>query len=189
MIIPTPEDDFPRLTADPADIIASVFSQDRRALLFGAPGTGKSTLVTRLAEQFAQLRRGCWCISADPGSPLMGVPGAVTLGHWQHDGWLTVEYFALCTLDAGRFRLPLVSTLRRLTEQFRDGVILVDGPGVARGVAGRELLEGLVEATRAEPRLHQELAVHQGVIREDAGFRIRAVFTGSSRHRGGGVCL
>lgn len=146
----TPEDDFPRLTADPADIIASVFAQDRRALLFGAPGAGKSTLMTRLAEQFAQLHRGCWCISADPGSPLMGVPGAVTLGHWQHDGWRTDEYFALCTLDAGRFRLPLVSTLRRLTEQSRDGVMLVDGPGVARGVAGRELLEGLVEATRAD---------------------------------------
>ena len=109
----TSEHDFPRLTRDTADIIASVFDLDRRVLLFGAPGVGKSTLVTELAEHFARLRRSCCCISADPGSPLMGVPGAVTLGHWQLDSWQADQYSALCTLDAGRFRLPLVSAIRR----------------------------------------------------------------------------
>jgi MoxR-like ATPase len=44
------EHDFPRLTRDTADIIASVFDLDRRVLLFGAPGVGKSTLVTELAQ-------------------------------------------------------------------------------------------------------------------------------------------
>ena len=146
----TSEHDFPRLTRDTADIIASVFDLDRRVLLFGAPGVGKSTLVTELAEHFAQLRRSCCCISADPGSPLMGVPGAVTLGHWQLDSWQADQYSALCTLDAGRFRLPLVSAIRRLIKQPSDGVMLVDVPGVVRGMAGRELLEGLVEATGAD---------------------------------------
>ena len=143
-------DDFTRLSGDPAGIVDSVLARDRRVLLFGAPGTGKSTLVTRLAQHLTRLRRHCWCLSADPGSPLMGVPGAATLAHWQEDGWQTDEYLALCTLDAGRFRLPLVSAVRRLLEQARDGVILIDGPGVTRGVAGRELLEGLAEASRAE---------------------------------------
>jgi ribonuclease BN (tRNA processing enzyme) len=143
------ERDFPRLTREAAGVIASVLERDRRVLLFGAPGVGKSTLVTRLAKRLAQAQRNCWCISADPGSPLMGVPGAVTLGHWQQDAWQVDDYAALCTLDAGRFRLPLVSAVRRLLKQSFDGVMLVDGPGVARGVAGSELLEGLAEATRA----------------------------------------
>ena len=143
------ERDFPRLTREAAGVIASVLERDRRVLLFGAPGVGKSTLVTWLAKRLAQAQRNCWCISADPGSPLMGVPGAVTLGHWQQDAWQVDDYAALCTLDAGRFRLPLVSAVRRLLKQSFDGVMLVDGPGVARGVAGSELLEGLAEATRA----------------------------------------
>lgn len=149
----TPEHRFPWLNRDAADIIASVLEQDRRVLLFGAPGVGKSTLVTQLAECLAQAQRRCWCISADPGSPLMGIPGASTLGHWQQGTWQADDYSALCTLDAGRFRLPLVSAVRRLLKQTLDGVILVDAPGVARGVAGRELLEGLVEATLADVAL------------------------------------
>jgi hypothetical protein len=57
---------------------------------------------------------------------------------------------ALCTLDAGRFRLPLVAALRRLARPVRDGVLLVDGPGVVRGVAGAELLPAVVEALRID---------------------------------------
>ncbi|MFQ5488562.1 MAG: MBL fold metallo-hydrolase, partial [Gammaproteobacteria bacterium] len=50
------------------------------------------------------------------------------------------------TLDAGRFRLPLVSAVRRLALEIPAGMLLLDGPGVVRGVAGAELLQGLVEA-------------------------------------------
>ena len=57
---------------------------------------------------------------------------------------------ALCTLDAGRFRLPLVAALRRLARTVEEGVLLVDGPGVVRGVAGAELLPAVVEAARIE---------------------------------------
>jgi ribonuclease BN (tRNA processing enzyme) len=53
---------------------------------------------------------------------------------------------ALCTLDAGRFRLPLVSALRRLAAMAEPGTLLIDGPGVVRGVAGAELLAALVDA-------------------------------------------
>jgi ribonuclease BN (tRNA processing enzyme) len=123
---------------------------NRRVLLFGAPGVGKSTLVTELAKKLEQFNHTCWCISADPGSPLLGVPGAVALGHWEQEDWQVHHYAALCTLDAGRFRLPLVSAVRQLSCIPRDGVVLVDGPGVVRGVAGRELLEGLVEVTQVD---------------------------------------
>jgi ribonuclease BN (tRNA processing enzyme) len=119
-------------------------------LLVGAPGVGKSTLTTQLAQALFASGRQCWCISADPGSPVFGVPGAVVLGDWQADGWQVTAMEALCTLDAGRFRLPLVSAVRRLLSPPLDGVVLVDGPGVVRGIVGRELLEGLLEASGAD---------------------------------------
>jgi ribonuclease BN (tRNA processing enzyme) len=134
----------------PAAIVDTILTHDRRVLLVGAPGVGKSTLATQLAQALCANDRQCWCISADPGSPVFGVPGAVTLGDWQTDRWHVAAMEALCTLDAGRFRLPLVSAVRRLLSKSLDGVILVDGPGVVRGIAGRELFEGLLEASGAD---------------------------------------
>ncbi len=141
---------FPLLSANVADIVATVLQQDQRVLLYGAAGTGKSTLATSMAQHLAQENRRCSCISADPGSPLMGMPGTLSLGQWVQDAWHIEEYSPLCTLDAGRFRLPLVAALGHLLDHARDGVILVDGPGVVRGVAGRELLEGLVSVVKAD---------------------------------------
>lgn len=133
-----------------AAIVDTILSQDRRVLLLGAPGVGKSTLATQLAQALSANGRRCWCVSADPGTPVFGVPGVVALGDWQSDGWQVTAMEALCTLDAGRFRLPLVSAVRRLLSHPLDGVVLVDGPGVVRGIVGRELLEGLLEATGAD---------------------------------------
>ncbi|MGD8483224.1 MAG: Clp1/GlmU family protein [Thioalkalispiraceae bacterium] len=140
----TPAHGFIELAADAAGIVAKILAQDRRVLLFGPPGVGKSTLVTQLAHQLAQQDRGCWCFSADPGTPLLGIPGTVSVGCWQQDAWQVDDAMALCSLDAGRFRLPLLSALQQLLAGHRDGVMLFDGPGVVRGVAGRELLQGLV---------------------------------------------
>ena len=62
---------------------------------------------------------------------------------------------ALCTLDAGRFRLPLVSAVRRLAQRPPpEAVLLVDGPGVVRGIAGAELLPGIVQAAYVMPDGH-----------------------------------
>ncbi|MGD8743505.1 MAG: MBL fold metallo-hydrolase [Granulosicoccaceae bacterium] len=134
----------------PGSIVETILAQDRRVLLVGAPGVGKSTLATQLAQALVANARQCRCVSADPGSPVLGVPGAVTLGEWQTDHWQVSTMEALCTLDAGRFRLPLVSAVRRVLSQPLEGVVLIDGPGVVRGVVGRELLEGLLEVTAAE---------------------------------------
>jgi len=130
----------------PEGIITSVLVTDRRVLLFGESGVGKSTLAAGLAQALARNSRSCTCIGADPGSPAFGVPGGVCLGRWQNDAWQLCGLEALCTLDGGRFRLPLVSAVRRLTAEIDHGMVLVDAPGVVRGIAGAELLAGLVEA-------------------------------------------
>lgn len=134
----------------PAEIIERALSTDRRVLLFGQPGIGKSTYASGLARTLHAQGHNCWCIGADPGSPRFGVPGAVCLGHWQDGDWQLTAYEALCTLDAGRFRLPLVEAVRRLMRRVTAGTLLIDGPGVVRGVAAAELLFALREAPAAD---------------------------------------
>lgn len=129
-----------------AQIVDAVLQQERRLLLYGPPGVGKSTLARELGRELYARGRACKCISADPGSPGFGIPGAVMLGEWKRDGWLVQRYAALCTLDAGRFRLPLVSAVQGLAEEAGEGVLLVDGPGVVRGASGRELLQAITTA-------------------------------------------
>lgn len=140
----------PLLAAAPEAIIDAVLGNERRVLLVGQPGIGKSTLVHALAGALDRSGRACWCIGADPGSPLFGVPGAVCLARWKPAGWALTGLEALCTLDAGRFRLPLVAAVRRLAQSVPGSVVLVDCPGVVRGVAGAELLSAIVEAARIE---------------------------------------
>ena len=56
-----------------------------------------------------------------------------------------LAFEALCTLDAGRFRLPLLSAVNRLMQKTPLGLLLIDAPGIARGIAGSELLTGIVD--------------------------------------------
>lgn len=77
--------------------------------------------------------------------PVVGISGAICLGQWQGEAFQLLEYEAPCSLNAGRFRLPLINTVRLLTEPLWDLLLLIDGPGITRGVAGAELLTGLIE--------------------------------------------
>jgi ribonuclease BN (tRNA processing enzyme)/energy-coupling factor transporter ATP-binding protein EcfA2 len=135
-----------QLSATVPGDVDRVLWRDPRVLLFGESGIGKSTLAAALAAALQDAGRRAWCIGVDPGFPAFGVPGAVCLGAWRGEDWALVDVEALCTLDAGRFRLPLISAARRLAEREASGILLVDTPGIVRGVAGAELLLGLVEA-------------------------------------------
>ena len=131
--------------SEPRQIVEHLLAADRRVILFGPPGIGKSTLAARLADVLVAAGRHCQCISADPGTPAFGIPGAVGLASRTATGWEAVALEPVCSLDAGRFRLPVVSAVGRLLTQTGRGVLLLDSPGVVRGVAGSELLRGLVE--------------------------------------------
>ena len=126
----------------------------KRILLWGAMGVGKSTLALELARWFGLHHGGGRILALDPGSPAFGVPGALNRGRWDGDTLHWDGCRALCTLDAVRFRLPLVRAAGRLLKDAaRDGLcgpLVIDPPGVVRGVAGAELLTALVEGLRVD---------------------------------------
>lgn len=133
----------PILPYSPASLAEQLLGAGRKVLLFGEAGIGKSTLTNELASMISAAGQECYCLGADPGSPGFGVPGAVSLGHWREDGWRVLASEALCSLDAGRFRLPLLSAAGRLASKAPEAMLLIDAPGVIRGIAAAELLSGL----------------------------------------------
>lgn len=158
----------PVLAPEPAELAARLLDGERRLLLVGEPGAGKSTLTRALAARLAAVGRRSQCITADPGSPAFGVPGAVTLAEWNGTDWQPRRLEALCALDAARFRLPLTTAVGRLTAALQDAPLLLDAPGLVRGVPAAELLEALVAvaaidavllvARSGRPPLLEELA-------------------------------
>ncbi|HEX5512884.1 MAG TPA: MBL fold metallo-hydrolase [Gammaproteobacteria bacterium] len=141
---------FPQLPYDPAALVQRLLPEGSRLLLVGESGAGKSTLLAKLAAVLAGEARACFCLSADPGSPAFGVPGAVNLAEWRGGGWQALDLEAVCSLDAGRFRLPLLTAVRRLLQRAPVGTLLIDTPGLVRGPIAAELLEGLLDVAAVQ---------------------------------------
>ncbi|MEE9254337.1 MAG: Clp1/GlmU family protein, partial [Pseudomonadales bacterium] len=134
-----------------ASAVAEVLERHRRILLFGEPGVGKSTLVTNLACKLAERGHSCQCVSGDPGSPAFGPPGAVSLASWSDAKWQLITLEPVCTLDAARYRLPLIRALERLMANAdAQATILFDPPGLVRGAAAAELLLSLCECVEVD---------------------------------------
>jgi ribonuclease BN (tRNA processing enzyme)/energy-coupling factor transporter ATP-binding protein EcfA2 len=138
----------------PARLVDLYVEPGSVVLFVGRPGSGKSTLLTRMADVLASRGQRFRAICADPGSPVFGPPGAVSLAGRADEEWSLERLEALATLNAGRYRLPVVTAVlrlnhHRLTEQVDGQTLLVDAPGVHRGVAARELLPALAEACGA----------------------------------------
>ncbi|NVK40591.1 MAG: hypothetical protein HWE39_05050 [Oceanospirillaceae bacterium] len=117
-----------------------------RVLLFGPPGSGKSTLAALLAP----IPERCHCLNLDPGSPSFGVPAALNLGTWCKTHWQPLAFEPLCSLDAARFRLPLLEAAKALLAQAPAGTLLLDMPGLVRGVAAAELLCALTRTLQPD---------------------------------------
>jgi len=80
-------------TAQARDILKALFPNTGRALVIGvtgAPGSGKSTLVDKLAEQFRRQGKTVGIVAVDPSSPFSG--GAILAdrvrmsAHYNDDG-------------------------------------------------------------------------------------------------------
>jgi len=132
------------------DRVLAALEGRSRILLTGATGVGKSTLASGIAAALARAGRACACLGCDPGTPAFGIPGAVCLGVWRDEAWTLVDFEPICSLDAGRFRLPLIQSVGRLLARASHERVLIDAPGVVRGTAGAELLAGVVDAARVD---------------------------------------
>ncbi|NIB42576.1 adenylyl-sulfate kinase [Pseudomaricurvus alkylphenolicus] len=121
-------------------------------LLYGESGAGKSTLAETLGQRLWQQGQSSYCLSGDPGSPAFGPPGVVSLGLRQSQGWRLQAFEPLCSLDAVRYRLPLLSAITRLLRHHRRHAIplIIDAPGVVAGAAGEELLGALLDCATVD---------------------------------------
>jgi ribonuclease BN (tRNA processing enzyme) len=139
-----------QFSCDRTDELAGHLAGYRRILLMGEMDVGKSTLALKLLSILTSRTDHCHLLELDPGTPPFGIPGTVSLASEGVNGLIRQNYHALCTLDAARFRLPLILAARRLLspadkKSDKTPIVLIDSPGVVRGVGGAEMLMALSE--------------------------------------------
>ena len=105
----------------------------------------RARLLGELAANFERLGSETIVVTTDLGLPFLGPPGAVTRLRRRNGDWAVERIEPLCTLDAARFRLPLLLACRRALEDSSGAPVLVEVPRLTRGMSASELLMGFVE--------------------------------------------
>lgn len=131
-------------------LLELMLSSDARIMLFGAGGLGKTHLAAELCRALHERGQASGCLSADIGNPGFGAPGAVNLAEWTNGDWRLLDLEAVCSLDAARFRLPLMMAAGRVLARHPAPVRVVDAPGLVRGAPAAEFLEALVQRSRVD---------------------------------------
>lgn len=125
------------------ELLTRMLRCEASIMVFGASGIGKTTLASHLCRALYKRGHAAGCLNADIGLPGFGVPGAVNVAEWGENGWQLLDFEAVCSLDAARFRLPLITATDRLLARHKAPVQVLDAPGLVRGAPAAELLDAL----------------------------------------------
>ena len=150
------------MDALPDELLETIPRGESRLMLVGESGTGKSTLARALGVAMSARGQTVHCLNTDPGVPAFGPPGSLALGAMQDGDWSPLRVEPLCSLDAARFRLPLVMAIQRLLACCPPGSLIIDTPGLVRGVGGAELIPAIAETAGID--LCVVLAQHAGAL-------------------------
>lgn len=144
----------PHIRQDDIASMLALLKPYRRIYLWGEMGAGKSTLAVQLLHRFALQRKNCLLLELDPGTPPFGVPGTICTGSSKNREIFWEHMVPLCTFNSVRFRLPLILAAQKLMntvkKRYDKPIILIDPPGVVRGVGGAELLTSFAESLEVD---------------------------------------
>lgn len=133
--------------------LLEAIAQGMRVALVGPSGLGKSTLAAQVAAQLEAQGVPLTYLSVDPGRPGASPeqpPGAISRCVWRDGAWHVLGLEALASMDCARHRLQLTTLAARLAREVSAGAVLVDTPGMTRGVQAAELLGSLCEVLHIE---------------------------------------
>jgi ribonuclease BN (tRNA processing enzyme) len=136
-----------------ATLAERILQSPTAVLVAGGERSLRSRLLNELAGDLEELGSETVVVTADLGLPFLGPPGAVTRLRWTEGDWAIEHIEPLCTLDAARFRLPLLLACRRALKGSSGAPVLVEAPRLTRGMSASELLMGFAETFDAKTLL------------------------------------
>jgi len=128
-----------------ASLAERILQSHSAVLVAGGGRAQRSRLLNEIAGELERLGSETVVVTADLGLPFLGPPGAATRLRRTEGDWALERIEPLCTLDAARFRLPLLLACRRVLDDSPRGPVLLEVPGLTRGMSASELLMGFAE--------------------------------------------
>lgn len=130
----------------------------RIVMVIGAPDTGKTTLVTYIANHYFQHGQNVAVVDADVGQSDIGPPGTVGMGLLvkpvEHIREVPLDgfYFVGSLSPAGQIMRSVIGTRLMVDEAFRRGArrVVVDTTGLVAPPIGTALKEAKVDAIRPD---------------------------------------